>query len=35
MDKVPKRKITSVNFIGAILSLLDFLTVEGGTNSLS
>jgi len=35
MDKAAKRKIMSVNFSGAILSFLDFLTLEGGTNSLS
>jgi hypothetical protein len=36
MDKVPKkRKIVSVNFYHAVFSLLDFLTLETGTDKLS
>jgi len=30
-----KKKIMSVNLSGIILALLDFMTLEGGTNSLS
>jgi len=35
MDKVPKKKIVSVNFCHAVFSLLDFLTHKAGTDRLS
>jgi len=35
MDKSQKKKIVSVNFNHAPFSLLDFLTLENGTNRLS
>jgi hypothetical protein len=35
MDKVPKKKIVSGNFSRAVFSLLDFLALEGGTDTLS
>jgi hypothetical protein len=36
MDKVlPKKKVVSFNFHHHHFSLLDFLTLEAGTNSLS
>jgi len=35
MDKVPKKKIVSVNFSCTVFSLLDFLTIEDGADSLS
>jgi len=35
MDKVPKKKIVSGNFSWAVFSLLDFLTLEDGTDTLS
>jgi len=35
MDKVPKKKIVSVNFSCAVFSLFDFLTLEDGTDRLS
>ena len=35
MDKVPKKKIVSVKFSHAVLSLLYFLTLEDGTDRLS
>jgi len=31
MNKVPKRKIVSVNFICVLFSVLDFFTLEDGT----
>jgi len=34
-DKVPKEKIMSFNFGPAVFSLLDFLTLEAGANTLS
>jgi hypothetical protein len=34
MDKVPKKKIVSVNFIRYVFYLLGFLTPENGTNRL-
>jgi hypothetical protein len=34
-DKVPKKKIVSVNFSHALFSLLDFFTFENGTDMLS
>jgi hypothetical protein len=34
MDKVPDKKTVSVNFRHAPGSLLDFLTLENGTNRL-
>jgi len=34
MDKVPKKMNVSVNFPGALYSLLDFLILEAGTNRL-
>jgi len=33
--EVPKKKIASVNFHHALVSLLDFLTLEAGNNRLS
>jgi len=35
MDKVPNKKTVSVNFSCALFSLLDFLSLESGTNRLS
>jgi hypothetical protein len=35
MDKVPKKKVVSVNFSCAVFSLLDFLTLEDGADWLS
>jgi len=36
MDKFPpKKKIVSVDFYYAVFCLLDFLTLEAGTNRLS
>jgi len=35
MDRVPKKKIVSVNFNHAILSILNFFTLEVGTDMLS
>jgi len=35
MDKVPKKKILSVNFSSAQFSLLDFLTFEAWTDRLT
>jgi len=35
MDKGPKQKTVSINFSCAVLSLLDILTLEAGTDSLS
>jgi hypothetical protein len=35
MDRVPKKKIMSVNFYRAVFSLLDFFTPEAGTERLS
>jgi hypothetical protein len=35
MDSVPKRKNVSVNFLHALFSLLDFLTLLAGTDILS
>jgi hypothetical protein len=35
MDKVPKMMNVSVNFLGALFSLLDFLKLEAGTARLS
>jgi hypothetical protein len=35
MDKVPKKMNVSVNFLGALFSLLDFLNLEAGTARLS
>jgi len=35
MDKVPKKKIVSVNFSGTMFSLWDFLTLEDRTDKLS
>jgi len=35
MDEVPKENMVSVNFPRALLSLLDFLTLEAGTERLS
>ena len=32
VDKVPDKKVVSVNFSHAVSSLLDFLTLEDGTN---
>jgi hypothetical protein len=34
MDKVPKKKIVSVNFICYVFYLLEFFTPENGTNRL-
>ena len=34
MDKSQKKKIVSVNFNRALFSLLDFLTLEDGTDML-
>jgi len=34
MDKVPKKKIVPVNFLHVLFSLLDFLTLEAGIDSL-
>ena len=34
MDKVPKKKIVSVNFSHALIFLLDFLSFEYGTDRL-
>jgi hypothetical protein len=34
MDKVPKEKIVSFNFSGALFSLLDFLIPVDGINRL-
>jgi len=34
MDKVPKEKIVSVNFSGALFSLLDFWISVNGTDRL-
>jgi len=35
MDKVPKKKIVSVNFSHAVFSVVDFFTFENGTDMLS
>jgi hypothetical protein len=35
MDKVPKKKIMSGNFLYAVFSLLDFFTLKAGTDGLS
>jgi len=35
MDKDPKKKTASINFSCAVLSLLDILTLEAGTDRLS
>jgi len=35
MDKVPHQKMVSVNFSHGLFSLLDFLTLEPGTDTLS
>jgi len=35
MDKVPKKKILLGNFSWAVFSVLDFLTLEDGTDMLS
>jgi hypothetical protein len=35
MEKVPKKKTVSVNFPGALFSVLDFLALEYGTERLS
>jgi hypothetical protein len=35
MDKTPKKKMVSVNFCQEFFSLLDFFTLEDGTNRLS
>jgi hypothetical protein len=34
-DKIPKEKIMSFNFSPAVLSLLDFLILEAGADTLS
>jgi hypothetical protein len=35
MDEVPKENMVSVNFPRALFSLLDFLTLEAGTDRVS
>jgi hypothetical protein len=35
MDEVPKKKTVSVNICNVVFSLLDFLTLEDGTDRLS
>jgi len=35
MDKVPKKKLLSVNFSRALFFLLDFLTLEAWTDRLT
>jgi hypothetical protein len=35
MDEVPKKKILSFNFSHTMFSLLDFFTLEDGTDRLS
>jgi hypothetical protein len=35
MNRVPKKKIVSVNFYHAVFSFLDFFTPEAGTERLS
>jgi hypothetical protein len=35
MEKFPKKKTVSVNFPGALFSILDFLALEYGTARLS
>jgi hypothetical protein len=35
MDKVPKKKTVSVKFSRALFSLLDFVTLEDGTDRSS
>ena len=35
VDKIPKNKIVSVNLHPVLISLLDFLTCEAGTDWLS
>jgi len=35
MEKIPKKKTVSVNFPGALFSILDFLALENGTERLS
>jgi hypothetical protein len=34
-NKVPKKKLVSLNFGPAMFSLLDFLTLEAGADTLS
>jgi len=35
MDEVPKENMVSVNFLCALFALLDFLTLEAGTERVS
>jgi hypothetical protein len=35
LDKVPKEKIVPVNFIRSVFYLLEFFTLEDGTDRLS